>query len=242
MAFGGSLSSTKVPWRGGLVRAGRFDCLTEPGIVGGIVATRTAHLSHPARNDSALRGPRGSFEAACPDQPAPASPSKPFTSCTQRFGRTRPAREFRSGLPGPTRTLLAKQTIHILHAMIQPYEAREGVSKRPGRTDPHPPRQANHSHPARNDSAVRGPRGSFEAAWPDRPAPSSFNQTLTRALSKKNRRFPGGLHPISQGFSYTQFQIRAAATGSPRSSPQASQSPEYPGWSAPHQPGDRRAP
>ena len=166
----------------------------------------------------------------------------PFTSCTQRFSLTRPTREFRSGLPGPTRTRLSKQTIHVLHATIRPYETREGVSKRPARTDPHPPRQANHSHPARNDSAVRGPRGSFEAAWPDRPAPSSFNQTLTRALSKKNRRFPGGLHPISQGFSYTQFQIRAAATGSPRSSPQASQSPEYPGWSAPHQPGDRRAP
>lgn len=112
MAFGGSLSSTKVPWRGGLVRAGRFDCLTEPGIVGGIVATRTAHLSHPARNDSALRGPRGSFEAACPDQPAPASPSKPFTSCTQRFGRTRPAREFRSGLAGPTRTLFFQPNVN----------------------------------------------------------------------------------------------------------------------------------
>jgi hypothetical protein len=53
-----------VPWWGGLVRAGCLDCLTEPDIVGGIVAGRAATLVRPARNDSAVRGPRGSFEAA----------------------------------------------------------------------------------------------------------------------------------------------------------------------------------
>jgi len=31
---------------------------------------------------------------------------------------------------------LALHLIHVLHATIQPYEAREGVSKRPDRTDP----------------------------------------------------------------------------------------------------------
>jgi len=74
------LSSSKVPWRGGSVRSGRFDCLTEPGIVGGIVAARIAPHSRPARNDSALRGPRGSFEAVWPDRPAPSS-SNQTLSC-----------------------------------------------------------------------------------------------------------------------------------------------------------------
>jgi hypothetical protein len=36
--------SIAVPWRGGLARAGCLDCLTEPGIVGEIVAGRIASL------------------------------------------------------------------------------------------------------------------------------------------------------------------------------------------------------
>jgi len=55
---------TAVPRRALLVRSGCFDCLTEPGIVGGIVAARLAPLLRPARNDYAVRGPQGSFEAA----------------------------------------------------------------------------------------------------------------------------------------------------------------------------------
>ncbi|NCC05614.1 MAG: hypothetical protein EOM37_16600 [Proteobacteria bacterium] len=62
--------SIAVPWRGGLVRSGCLDCLTETGIVGEIVAGRIASLVRPACNDSAVRGPRGSFEATCPGQPA----------------------------------------------------------------------------------------------------------------------------------------------------------------------------
>jgi hypothetical protein len=83
-----SLSPRKAaPRRVWLVRAGCLDCLTEPGIVGGIVACRPFPPSRPARNDSAVRGPRGSFEAACPDQPDPAHRPCQFLRCESLFLR-----------------------------------------------------------------------------------------------------------------------------------------------------------
>ena len=156
-----------------MVRAGCLDCLTEPGIVGGIVAGRSATLVRPARNDSAVRGPRGSFEAACPDQPAP--PLRPDEKT-----ESSPTQSLDPRLRGDDTAAMPKssRTAFYAHASAQFREYHAvpwwGGLVRAGcldcLTEPGivggivAGRSATLVRPARNDSAVRGPRGSFEAA------------------------------------------------------------------------------